>query len=280
MGNKNDAFGNRMKSYEPKGRLMPLLPAIARLDGKCFSKWTRGLEKPYDLRFMKIMQKVTKILMEKTNAKMGYTQSDEITLAWYSDDRKSQIYRDGKIQKMVSDLSALASIYFNHYAQEFFKDKPLATFDCRVWNVPNLDEGANAFLWREKDATKNSIQSAASSVYSHKVLYKKTCNQMQEMLFQDGINWNDYPADFKRGVFFQRRKVSTTFSTEELDRLPAKHEARSNPDLKVIRNVIIKLDMPPFTTVINRPEVIFLEGNPELDNRYDGRKQTDTIIIL
>lgn len=45
-----DEFGNRMKLYErmEERRFMPLLPVVARLDGRCFSQLTRGMERPYD----------------------------------------------------------------------------------------------------------------------------------------------------------------------------------------------------------------------------------------
>ena len=48
-----DDFGDRMKVYEMAEagrRLMPLLPAVARLDGKGFSGFTRGLARPFDER--------------------------------------------------------------------------------------------------------------------------------------------------------------------------------------------------------------------------------------
>ena len=266
MGNKKDSFGNRMKYYEKLtgDRFPPLLPVIARLDGKNFSKWTKDLERPYDERMVGLMQTVTKKLVKETNACMGYTQSDEITLAWFSPDPKSQIFMDGRIQKMTSILASFASVYFNAAMSKFF-DEPrrLAFFDCRTFFVPNIEEGANAFLWREKDATKNSIQSTARAFFSHKQLMNKTGNEMQDMLMnQHGVNWNDMPDFFKRGSFFQRRKVARRFTTEEIEKLPEKHQARTNPDLVVNRTDIIRVDMPPFTKVMNRPEVVFSGAEP------------------
>lgn len=51
----NDALGDRMKLYEgaeAQRRLIPLLPAIIRLDGKGFHNWTRCLKRPYDERLV------------------------------------------------------------------------------------------------------------------------------------------------------------------------------------------------------------------------------------
>ena len=114
MSDKTD-LGDRMKMYESAEtkKLMPLLPVLARLDGKNFSTFTRGLKRPYDERLTKVMVEVTRHLVEVTGAKLGYTQSDEITLTWYAEHHDSQIYFDGRVFKMVSHLSALASVYFN-----------------------------------------------------------------------------------------------------------------------------------------------------------------------
>lgn len=266
---KIDAFGNRMKiyeSFETSRKARPLLPLIARLDGKKFSGFTRKLGRPYDKRLIDLMIRVTKYLVTETNARMGYTQSDEITLAWYSSSLKSQIYFHGKLFKMISVLAATASVQFNKFLPDYIPEKvsynPAPVFDCRVWEVPTLTEGANSFLWRELDATRNSILSAGYSKISHKKMHGKNTSEVQEMLYQRGINWNDYPAFFKRGTFIQRRIVKRKFTSMELEKLPLKHHARTNPDLEVDRREILTLDMPPFGTVANREDVIFSGKEP------------------
>jgi len=83
---KKDEFGDRMKKYEQveTGRsLLPLVPVYARLDGRSFHKFMSGFEKPFDKKFRNIMDGVTRFLMEEFGAVVGYTQSDEISLAWY-----------------------------------------------------------------------------------------------------------------------------------------------------------------------------------------------------
>jgi tRNA(His) guanylyltransferase len=257
-----DSLGDRMKLYENAEagrRLMPLLPVLARVDGRAFHSFTHGMQRPFDPEFSAVMIETTIGLVEETNACMGYTQSDEITLAWHSTDPKSQIWFDGRVCKMVSQLAAHATLTFYRMFErrDPIRSSKLPTFDARVWNVPNRTEGANVFVWREWDATKNSISMAAQSVYSHKELHGKHGGEMQEMLFQRGINWNDYPAFFKRGTYVQRRTVSKPFSTEELERLPPKHEARTNPGLMVERSEVKVLELPPITTIENREAVIF-----------------------
>lgn len=268
MSNKDD-FGDRMKLYEgiEAGRkLMPLLPIVARIDGKTFSTFCKGLERPYDERLSQLMQATTVFLMEKTGALVGYTQSDEISLLWYADDYKSQTFLNGRVTKLVSVLAGWASAYFTRHLPSYIPEKGhvVPCFDARVWNVPNREEAANCFLWREKDATKNSISMAARAHFSHKSLMNMSGKEMQERLFQEaGINWNGYPAFFKRGSFYIRRTDERPFTAEEIERLPAKHEARRNPDLVITRQRIVNPDMPPFTKVTNRVEVLFEGANPE-----------------
>jgi Uncharacterized conserved protein len=263
----NDALGDRMKMYEmaEAGRhFMPLLPILARIDGRCFSGFTRGMARPFDPLMSAAMVGTTVALVEETNACMGYTQSDEITLAWHQTDLKSQLWFNGRISKMVSQLAVHATLAFYQRVvlamPDFASRNP--TFDARAWQVPNRTEAANVFVWREWDATKNSITMAASEIYSHRELHGKTGDERQEMLFQKGVNWNDYPSYFKRGTYVQRRMTSRPFTTDEIEALPPKHEARRNPDLVVERHQVRALDLPPFTTIANREAVIFDGAEP------------------
>jgi tRNA(His) 5'-end guanylyltransferase len=276
MSTDKTSLGDRMKNYESTARFMPLLPIIARLDGKAFHTFCKGLEKPYDLRLNRLMVAVTKFLVEETQALMGYTQSDEITLVWYSDDFESQVFFDGRIAKMLSILAAMTTMEFNRLLPTFIPEKadrrPL--FDCRVFQVPTLDEAVNCFLWRERDATKNSISAAGQANFSHKQLQHLNGSQIQEKLFQErGINWNDYPGFFKRGTFVQKRRVTKPFSKVEISRLPAKHAARTNPDLMVERWETQILDLPPFGTVTNRVAVIFNGADPIPDPHQETARR-------
>jgi len=257
-----------MKLYEMQEagrRLLPLLPVCIRLDGNNFSKFTRGLVRPYDKRLSGLMVELTNYLVAETGATIGYTQSDEISLICHSDNFKSQTYFDGRIQKLQSILAAKASVFFNKKLSSYIPEKAILSpvFDCRVWNVPNKIEAANTLLWREQDATRNSITMAAQEYYSHNQLFKKSTKDMQAMLLAKDVNWNDYPAFFKRGSFVQRRKVQRKMSVEELSKLPEKHEARQNPDFEVERTEVVVIDMPPFGQVINRVGVVFDGEEPQ-----------------
>jgi len=264
---KKDEFGDRMKAYEAQTcgiKMIPRIPIIARLDGKGFSKFTKGLRRPYDERLSKLMVETTKYLAKETNANCAYTQSDEITLVFYTDKIGSSLYYDGRLFKLIGDLAAMASVYFNRNLLEYLPEKKdeMPRFDCRVYNVPTLDEAVNSFLWREMDATKNSISMAAQSFYSHNELDGKNGKVKQEMLFEKGINWNNYPSFFKRGTYVQRQVISGKLTNDELEKLPPKHNARTNPDFSFERKVISELDLPPLSKVENKIEVIIFGKKP------------------
>jgi len=253
------------EGIETVQRFIPTLPIVVRLDGRSFSAYTSRMARPYDPLMSATMVATTKALVEETNAVVGYTQSDEITLVLHSDSIGSQVWFDGKKQKTLSCLASFCSVTFYRMIVLVFPDKatgPVPTFDCRAFNMPSKAEAANCVLWREQDATKNAISMAARHYYSHKELDGKTGKEKQEMLFAKGVNFNDYPPFFKRGTFVQRRKTSRRFTPEEISALPPRHNARTNPDCVVERTDIVEVEMPPFSRVTNRVEVVFEGAEP------------------
>ena len=110
----SDDFGDRMKAleaFETERRFLPGLPIYARLDGRSFSRFTSGFQKPFDTRMTETMTDTTKILVEQTNATIGYTQSDEISLVWIPTEN-GDTWFDRKIAKMTSVLAGMATAAF------------------------------------------------------------------------------------------------------------------------------------------------------------------------
>lgn len=246
--------------------MIPTLPVIIRLDGNNFHNWTKGLERPFDRKLTELMTETTKFLVQETNAIVGYTQSDEITLILYSDNRKSSIYNDGKKQKILSKLTAKCVNFFNEKRKEILPThNKLAVFDCRIYQVPTLHDACVQLLWRENDATKNSISMLAQSLFSHKDLQNLNGNEMQDkMMIEKGINWNDLESKLKRGTYVKRIKTSIPFTTNEIESLPKNHEARKNPNLIIERSIIKEIEYPIFNKIENKVDVIFFDKEPIL----------------
>lgn len=210
-------LGDRMKQYEHLHReyLMNRVPAVIRIDGKAFHTFTRGMEKPYDSVLQSTMQSTMKHLCENIQgAKLGYTQSDEISIFLYSGNPEATIWFDGNVQKIASVSASMATLAFNKFFKEFDIDKKYenkydqALFDARVFSVPTEDEARNCLVWRQLDAEKNSIQMLAQHHFSHKSLQGMNGGQLQDKLFTEkGINWNDVETRFKRGSSCIKRDV-------------------------------------------------------------------------
>jgi hypothetical protein len=80
-----------------------------------------------------------------------------------------------------------------------------------------------------------------------------------------GVNWNDYPPFFKRGTFFQARTTERKFTEEEILELPEKHRL-GMASMTVKKRDVVKIDMPPFTKVVNRVAVVFDGAEPKVEN--------------
>lgn len=262
------SLGDRQKDYESREtsrRFLPMVPIVARIDGRCFSGFTRGMERPFDTRMIEAMVETTRGLVAETHARIGYTQSDEITLVWLAERYDSGVFFDGRVFKMTSVLASLATVLFYQAILKsglasFAGRRP--HFDARVWQVPNREEAANVALWRNLDATKNALSMASSAHYSHRELHGKNGADMHEMLFAKGVNFDAYPEAFKRGTFVRRVVFDRPFTPEELARIPEKH--RPPPDAVVTRQEVRAVPMPPFSRVANRVAVIFDGAEPEL----------------
>ena len=264
---KHDPMGDRLKLYElmetdrrcEKGK-----PIIVRLDGKAFHTFTKGLNRPYDMRLSMLMVQTTAHLVEKTHALMGYTQSDEITLVFHYEEPSQPLY-GGKFHKLTSILAAEAASFFTKELPKALPEKTGNTvaFDARVFQVPDKSEAANAVLWRWFDARKNSIAMLAQSEFSHRDLQGVDTLEMREMLeAQKSLHWEDYPSFFKWGTFVRREAFEVELSTEELARIPED----KRPQGPVKRSRVVTIDqMPAFIDVTNRIEFIFDGALPKTE---------------
>ena len=242
-----DVFGDRMKKYEYVTRtyLTTRTPVIIRIDGKAFHTFTKGFKKPFDIVLVKSMQQTMQYLCANIQGcVLGYTQSDEITLVLV-DYKKIDTcpWFDYNIQKCASIAASIATMAFNKFFKnniEEFREASLnnwyegainrglfieepeklklfetyckasrsgAMFDARVFNIPK-EEVANCILWRQNDATRNSIEMVGQAYFSQSSLQGKSCNQIQDMLMlEKGINWNDFSTTLKRGSCCIRKQV-------------------------------------------------------------------------
>lgn len=187
--------------YEDRYRFM--LPrrtyTIIRLDGKAFHTFTRHCAKPYDIGLMTAFDLTALELCKKlAGCTVAYTQSDEISLL-LSDfsNPDTEAWFDGNLQKICSVAASLCTAEFNRQYVNYTRDP--TTFDARVFVIPDPIEVENYFIWRQKDAERNSLSMLAQHYYSHKQLHGVDAAGQHELIHRAGDNWNNHPDGFKRG---------------------------------------------------------------------------------
>lgn len=196
-------IGDRMKNnYENRYRysLPRRTNTIIRLDGKCFHSLTKNIQKPFDSNFMQCMISAAMVLCKTLSGfKFAYIQSDEISILLTDyDSINTEAWFDGNVSKILSISAATVSVAFS----DLYKQPAL--FDSRCFVIPDIEEVRNYFIWRQQDASRNSINMAAQSVYTQKQLDGKNVNEVHDMLMAKGINWNDYTVFEKRGMSIKR----------------------------------------------------------------------------
>lgn len=221
-----DDLGTRMKEYyenRSKTYLTRRTPCIVRIDGKACHTFCRNLKKPWDEIFHMAMDATVKYLCENIQGcKLGYTQSDEISLLLTDyDTLVTDAYFGYSVQKICSITASMATLEFNKvFREEVTKYQPKFNeseeqkyyytlvscvnkglmFDSRCFSIPK-EEVTNYFVWRQKDASRNAVQMLGQNYFSHKELQGKKCNDIQDMLMtQHNVNFNDMSIPFKRGT--------------------------------------------------------------------------------
>jgi tRNA(His) guanylyltransferase len=195
----NDDLGNRIKTfYEDPARV--LLPrksyVIVRVDGRAFHNYTAKLERPYCAPLARALDEAAVALSAAMDGfAVGFGQSDEYSFL-LTDFRRddSRMWFEGSIQKIAS---VSASVFTAAFAKAY--DGPMATFDARVFAIGQRDEVEKYFIWRQLDASRNSLNMLASNYYSHDELLGKSEREKHDLLFAKGQNWAKWPTEFKRG---------------------------------------------------------------------------------
>lgn len=198
---KNDSLGDRIKRYESisENYFLPKIPIIIRIDGKCFSQWTKGCKRPFDQYLINCMfESAKQVANEMQNCLALYAQSDEVTFVMFNDSIESQMWFGGRQNKIESVTAAMMTAYFNRnwliikdldvkFDKDFTNYTP-AVFDARAFQCPK-DDVANVFLWRTKDWERNSLSMYCEQFFSPKELHGKGRADRHEMLHKIGRNW-------------------------------------------------------------------------------------------
>jgi tRNA(His) guanylyltransferase len=200
-----DELDRKMRVFETASDVcvLPEIYVVARLDGRSFTRLTKELcqfEAPFDERFRDLMVATAEAVMNcGFRVTYAYTESDEISLLLAL--KESQFGR--KLRKYNSTLAAEASARFSLLLGQ------VATFDCRISQLPSVERVCDYFRWRNEDAARNAL-----NAYCYWTLRKQGVDQGEaaarleglsvaqknELLFRAGVNFNDVTGWQKRGV--------------------------------------------------------------------------------
>lgn len=202
---KFDELDKKLRIYETAHDFCvpPNIYMVARIDGRNFTRLTKekhNFKRPFDEKFRDIMVETVNHLMTcGFQVVYGYTQSDEISLLF---DLNTTVF-SRKLRKYNSILAGEASAKFSVLLGG------MGTFDCRIAQLPRKQDVIDYFRWRNEDAHRNalnahcywmlreqgmSVQAATKEIEGTSTSFKN------ELLFQNGINFNNLPDWQKRGV--------------------------------------------------------------------------------
>jgi tRNA(His) guanylyltransferase len=225
---KFEQLDRRMRIFETAHdhSVLPGVHMVARIDGRSFSHLTRVLQRfdaPYDERFRDHMVATLEHVMGSGFSVLyGYTQSDEMNVLFRLDE--STFAR--KLRKFDSILAGEASAKFS-----VLLGTPVA-FDCRISQLPSVDLVVDYFRWRHEDAHRNALNAHSywllrrQGLDDHAATLKLSgvsVAERNELLFQNGINFNELPLWQRRGIGIYWQEGATARRTLVIDReLPMK----------------------------------------------------------
>jgi tRNA(His) guanylyltransferase len=202
------------QDYEDALRLV--LPrrayVVIRIDGRGFHTFTKDLERPYSRKLADALdQAAIALCREMIGCRFAYGQSDEFSFLLTDFEKENAaLWFDGNVQKIVSVSASLFTAYFNRA----YPSDRIAAFDSRVLLISRREEAQKYFLWRQLDASANSLNMLASAHYSHSELVGKSNVEKHEMLHAKGVNWAKQSPDFKRGRVVRRNADGDGWKTD------------------------------------------------------------------
>jgi tRNA(His) 5'-end guanylyltransferase len=215
--------------------VLPTSHFVIRIDGVCFSTFTKGIQKPFDSRLTHAMVKTTVDLVSRFQAVMGYHQSDEISLVFEAADVEEMAVVEnkdskkrkrpgshpygGRVQKLVSTAASYAAARLNYYLARYLWDdvtpqvaermkSSTAYFDGRVVPCDDANSVMEAIYWRSNvDGLKNAISMIANYHFKHTELQSKSTKVKLDMLEEKGIRvFEDYSLRVLFGTWVKKEE--------------------------------------------------------------------------
>lgn len=214
-------------------RLLPNGYIICMLDGRAFSSLTKKyFQEPFDSEFHLMMNETTKYLCENiSGCVLGYVQSDEITLV-LKDNQEQDTMFGYRLSKMLSIFASMATAKFNQLMMKYrmqmgyginpgdvIDKSPLCQFDCKCWNVPNVEKVIQWLIYRQNDCVRNSKQQFAQAFLPHKELLNlNTDEQIAKTIELKGKDWNQCTDGEKYGRYVYKQTIIIQTQMGDIER--------------------------------------------------------------
>lgn len=158
-------------------------------------------EQPYDSTVGKIFYNLTEFLMHYYRAYKAFTQGRHIMLIC-----RSFTGFSNNAQLLASNIASVCTNNFQKLKlQEEMKDW-FVTFDTFVYNVPKIEIAEMEMQKRREAVVRKTITIVAELYYSKEELHKKSIQERKKMIIKKGDKWENYPEEFRLGVFFSSKK--------------------------------------------------------------------------
>lgn len=208
----------RRREYFHGLRVLPGAWTVVRVDGRSFSRLTElHFDKPFDERMHHAMVEAALALMDELQAVFVFTESDEISVLL---ERDSTLF-DREVEKLVSVSAGVASAAFTAAASSGPMSGPTVGpgirghFDGRLWLGTEIGDVVDYFRWRQADAVRCGLNAWAywtlrkagkSMAEATAALEGLDVSAKNELLFRNGINFNDVPLWQRRGTGVYREE--------------------------------------------------------------------------
>ena len=265
---KFETLEDKCKYYQGLAnyKLMPNSYILCHIDGRAFGSYCRQFDKPFDDRFISIMNNVAQyVCTNVSGCRFGYVQSDEISLVVSDldyDKKENDSWFGYRINKMCSIIGSLASTKFVQESimdivslpcsqadlVEMVRGMKLVEFDCKVWNVPTYNDVFCWLLYRQNDCIRNSKQMVSQAYFKQKMLSGKNVDKQIQMVKEMfGVDWNSFCNGKKFGRFVVRKpvKVETEHGVVERNKwvVEEAYSLNTNKEKFVESGIIPRLEL-------------------------------------
>jgi tRNA(His) 5'-end guanylyltransferase len=171
-------------------------PIVLRLDGKNFSKLSKMIGGGSNSElFNRAMAFTAQTLCKEIQgARLAYVASDEMSIIIYRQTETSQVWFNGRINKIESVAASIASVAFYKYLKsntfDLLKSKntlldDIWAFDARAFNVHQslLPDYLDT---RKTKTYANAWHMFARDLFSHNECKEKSTSELIEMLVERG----------------------------------------------------------------------------------------------